>query len=322
MLWFPRHFSWAARLTPALTGGALGLALLAGVLRCIAADGNATVAAPASSGSVSVPALAPRTVPGIDLTLLPIPAGSFTMGSPSYPRDPSVLGPETKVTLTQAFWLGKYAVTQGQWKLLMGTDVIEQARRMLADDSLYFLKGKQQTMRDFLGVAKDSDPKVLIGKAGDNDPIYWVSWDEAATYCRKLTERERSAGRLPAGYEYRLPTDAEWEYACSMRTMRPIYRERNSSAVYTDPAVTENPWGLYDMLSDMGQWCGDWYADKLPGGNVTDPHGAEKGSIRVYHDGKWRSTGGKMVRAALRSSAETGTRISDLSFRVALAPME
>ena len=123
------------------------------------------------------------------IKLVPIPAGTFLMGSPADEsgRD-SDEGPQTKVTITKAFWLGKYAVTQGQWKTLMGTDAVEQARRMLADDTIYNF-GTPKTVRDLLGVAKDTDPKKLIGNVGEDYPIYWVSWDEATAFCRKLAAR-------------------------------------------------------------------------------------------------------------------------------------
>ena len=132
-------------------------------------------------------------------------------------------GPRTQVTLPDSFWLGRVPVTQGQWKALIGTDLVEQARLMLADGTNYPLAGEQQPIHRALGVTADSDPTAQIGILGDDLPIYYVSWEEATEFCRRLTERERVAKRLPAGYEYRLPTEAEWEYACRAGTGEATY---------------------------------------------------------------------------------------------------
>jgi len=132
------------------------------------------------------------TIEDIGLMLLPIPAGVFTMGTPDEgdqtesrfvskssvenfgPRADE--GPQTEVTLTEAFWLGKTEVTQGQWEAMMGTNF-----------SL---------------------------TRGENQPAERGSWEDSMEFCEKLTEREREAGRLLAGHEYTLPTEAQWEYAC------------------------------------------------------------------------------------------------------------
>lgn len=87
-----------------------------------------------------------RTVPGLGLKLMPIPAGTFSMGKTGRV---DIDGPQTDVTISRPFWLGRTEVTHAQWRELMATDLIEQARRMLADDTLYTLQGKQQTARDF-----------------------------------------------------------------------------------------------------------------------------------------------------------------------------
>ena len=313
--------------------------------------------------AVSLRAAEPRTVPGLGLKLMPIPAGTFTMGSPAAePGRTADEGPQTRVTISQAFWLGQTEVTQSQWKALMGTDVVEQARRMLADDTLYTLAGKQQTLRDFYKRTKESDPNDgLVQNAADDAPMYWVSWEEAVAFCRRLTERERTAGRVPAGYEYRLPTEAEWEYACRAGTTEATYAGEmeikgkanapvldriawyrgNSSEGYTGKGANTaaweekqypggtaaqravatkrpNDWGLYDMLGNVWEWSGDWYADKLPGGAVRDPTGATSGSRRVYRGGGWRDSPG-LVRAAYRDGDSPGYR-GNLGFRPALAP--
>jgi formylglycine-generating enzyme required for sulfatase activity len=165
------------------------------------------------------------------IKLVPIPAGTFLMGSPSRPLGLTNELPLTKVTITKSFWLGKCTVTQGQWETLMGTDVVEQARRRLglADDNdpkaLTGSAGPRPPAHATPPPKPDaiSNPMALIGNVGDDYPIYCVTWGEAVAFCRKLTEQERTAKRLPPDYEYRLPTEAEWEYACRAGTTEETY---------------------------------------------------------------------------------------------------
>lgn len=322
-------------------------------------QGLACVCAFAAFAAVSLHAAEPRTVPGLGLKLMPIPAGTFAMGKTGRV---DIDGPQTEVTISRPFWLGRTEVTHAQWRELMATDLIEQARRMLADDTLYTLQGKQQTARDFYKQQKDTDPRELVYNAADDAPMYWVSWDEATAFCRRLTERESAAGRLPGGYEYRLPTEAEWEYACRAGSTEATYAgdlkiigrsnapvldaiawyAGNSSEAYTGkgqdtagwpekqyPGGTASPravatkkpnaWGLHDMLGNVWEWCGDRYAEKLSGGSVSDPSGPETGSQRVDRGGGW-DTHAAYCRSAFRARNSQGRRGGNLGFRVALAP--
>ena len=149
---------------------------------------------------------------GLDLTMIWCPAGTFSMGALGQ------IGTQNagvhKVTLTKGFWLGETEVTQGQWRKLMGTGLHDQARKALSSDVLFQEKGEKKTLRQFLNRSRDADPADLCGDVDDNVPIYYVNWEEACEFCNRLTTAERHAGRLPDGYEYRLPTEAEWEYAC------------------------------------------------------------------------------------------------------------
>jgi len=190
------------------------------------AAGYASVVAAALAAGPGDPASEPgRNIPDIQMQLAWIPPGTFTMGSPDDEpgRRPNE-GPRTEVTLRRGFWMGTHEVTHGQWKAIMGTSLQDQVRRAVADDTPYFIGAKQMmTIRDFFGVGKDGDPGQLLGNTDDNLPMIWVSWNEASEFCSRLTGREQAAGRLPAGCEYRLPTEAEWEYACRAGTKEATY---------------------------------------------------------------------------------------------------
>ena len=238
-------------------------------------------------------------MPDLGLALMPIKAGSFLMGD----------APGHKVTLTKFYWLGKYEVTQGEYEKLMGK----------------------------------SPSKFKGAKL----PVEQVSWTDALAFCAKLTDRERQAGRLPAGYEYRLPTEAEWEYACRAGTQTGYsfgddagklsqygnYCDRSNTDGFswqdkdhddghdkTSPvgAYKPNAWGLYDMHGNVWEWCLDWFGD-YPAGAVTDPAGPRTGSNRVYRGGGWYDNA-RYCRAAYRGRGDPASTISNLGFRVALAP--
>jgi formylglycine-generating enzyme required for sulfatase activity len=221
-----------------------------------------------------------------------IPPGSFMMGSA---RGNDNEGPVTRVTLTKAFSLGKTQVTQRSWVAVMG-----------------------------------SNPSHF---KGESLPVESVSWDEAMDFCRKLTERERSAGSLPSGYVYTLPTEAQWEYACRAGTtghyageVRAMAWSAENAGGATHVVATKqaNAWGLHDMHGNVWEWCADWYADKLPGGRVSDSvsasdgEGAAAGFYRVNRGGGWCGDA-----AGCRSSARywdwPGYRLDYLGFRLALS---
>ncbi len=232
-----------------------------------------------------------RTVPDLELTLVPIPAGTFTMGSPADERGRSPNeGPQTKVTFAKAFWLGATEVTQKQWTALMPEN--------------------------------PSQYKV------EANPVEKISWPEAVEFCAKLTERERAAGRLPEGYVYALPTEAQWEYACRAGTTGEYagvlgdlaWYFKNTDGLAPKPVAQKKPnaWGLFDMHGNVWEWCADWYAP-YAGGSVTDPRGAPDGKIRVARGGGW---GDNAVdcRAAFRAAFKPVQRGNSVGFRVALVP--
>ena len=224
-----------------------------------------------------------------------IPPGTFTMGSPEMDRYNYEV-PQTQVTISQGFWMGRYEVTQKEYQAIMG-----------------------------------SNPSYW---RGDTLPVEQVSWSDATSYCERLTAQERAAGRLPAGYICRLPTEAEWEYACRAGTTTrfsfghdPDYASlanygwyKNNSDLQTHPVGLKlpNPWGLYDMHGNVFEWCLDWHSIPLPGGSVTDPKGPSSGLIRVSRGGNWYSLG-EFCRSANRNGGFPGYGSKGTGFRTVLA---
>mgnify|MGYP000163557830 CR=1 FL=1 len=237
----------------------------------------------------------PYTIPGLGLGLVWIAPGTFIMGSPSTEaaRAPDE-GPPVSVSLTHGYWLGKYEVTQGEWVALMGNN--------------------------------PSHFKTI----GLNGPVETVSWREANEFCRRLTERERASDRLPPGYSYTLPTEAQWEYACRAGSRGAYSGELDAMGWYNADGEdmshvvgqkAANAWGLYDMHGNVWEWCLDWYAD----GYRKDANGAAvspaKGSYRVSRGGSWNCPA-ENCRSALRRWLSPADRGNRLGFRLALSPVK
>ncbi|MCB9913184.1 MAG: formylglycine-generating enzyme family protein [Planctomycetes bacterium] len=224
-----------------------------------------------------------------------IPPGTFLMGSPS--TEPGRYydeGPRTEVTISRGFWMGKHEVTQREYQERMGTN-----------------------------------PSSFTGDL--DRPVEGVTWHDAVAFCVALTQAEQEAGRLPTGYEYRLPSEAQWEYACRAGTTTRFgfaetgadlaqyawYSGNSNGMPHAVGRKLPNAWGLYDMHGNVWEWCGDRYATSYPGGTVTDPLGPDSGSSRVNRGGSWYNAAYN-CRSALRFNDLPSRRYSDLGFRVAL----
>ena len=301
----------------------------------------ATIPKPFSAG----PPVAgkPWDLPLNDRVTIPmnwIPAGTFVMGSPDDETGrKSDEGPQTTVTLTKGYWMGKTEVTIGQWKAVTGMNVRDKAIKLLSDTTVYaFPGGKKATIREFMGFGKDDIDKILSHES-DETPMYFVNWYEAMQFCKELTEQERAAHRLPTGYEYTLPTEAQWEYACRAGTTGAVYGEStdaiawygaNSYKGYTGKGLGNpsagphdagsklaNQWGMQDMLGNIWEWCYDWYDAAYSGGHVTDPTGPATGSYKVNRGGSFGS-GVYDERSAARAQNPPNEASAWRGFRIGL----
>ena len=163
-------------------------------------------------------------------------------------------------------------------------------------------------------------------KSGDDYPVERVSWGDCQEFLRKLNARSPQAG-----YEWRLPTEAQWEYACRAGATGAFggtgrlddmgwYSDNSGRQTHPVGKKTANAWGLYDMHGNVWEWCADWYGSYLTG-TVTDPPGPSSGPGRVSRGGSWCNSA-RLSRSANRDSGDPGARTYALGFRVALVPVQ
>jgi formylglycine-generating enzyme required for sulfatase activity len=205
------------------------------------------------------------------MEFVPVPAGSFLMGSDTTGNNER---PAHQVTITHGFLMGRYEVTAAQWKAVMSRDP-------------YNFKG-------------------------DNYPVQFVSWNHAQEFIQRLNQ-------MNDGYTYRLPTEAEWEYACRAGTTGNYadeldwiawYESNSDDKVHPVGERHPNAWGLYDMEGNLWEYCQDWYSENFYSQSPSsDPQGPASGPERVERGGSFRDSGPSSASydgSNLRSSARRG----------------
>jgi formylglycine-generating enzyme required for sulfatase activity len=266
------------------------------------------------------------TPPKVFGNMVWITCGTFTMGREQYaprvqilPPDAITEGevndlPQTRVTISDGFWMGKYEVTQREYLAVVGVN-------------------------------------PSYNKGNLDFPVERVMWDDAVAFTRAVTMRERNAGRLPAGYEYRLPTEAEWEYACRAGTTTELhYGEKllagmaNFNAFFEYPpcgihvfgcknpagarddyrttpvgSYAPNAWGLHDMHGNVSEWCLDSFSVSLTGGSVTDPLISKESPYRSSRGGSYLNSAYDCL-SGMRLFWARSNRESTQGFRLVLAP--
>ncbi|HQR07645.1 MAG TPA: formylglycine-generating enzyme family protein [Gemmatales bacterium] len=250
-----------------------------------------------------------REVAGIKMCWCP--AGKFTMGSPRHEPERRPGEDQVEVTISKGFWMAKYETTQSEWKRVMG-----------------------------------KLPGELTGELPEEDdlPVGNVNFAEAESFCKKLTEMGHQSGSLPREWEFRLPTEAQWEYACragtttatsfgdSIGNRQANFKGKPFNGGEAGPATGKaakvgsypaNAWGLHDLHGNTCEWCRDWFHLKLPGGVDPDLHDAREtatknrtGDVSRSRRGAAWGDDGWANRSAFRQRFEPERRYDHIGFRV------
>ncbi len=219
----------------------------------------------------------------LNLKMVNVPGGSFQMGSNNGEDDEK---PVHQVTVS-SFSIGKYEVTQAQWRAVMG-----------------------------------KDPEELSFKGCDQCPVESVSWEDIQEFLTKLNAK--------TGKKYRLPTEAEWEFAArggnkkegfeyaGSSTLKDVawYGDNSDSKTHPVGSKKPNALGIYDMSGNVYEWCQDWFSD-YSSASQTNPKGAAKGSYRVNRGGSWFNPA-RYCRVSFRNCNSPANRRNLLGFRLAL----
>jgi sulfatase modifying factor 1 len=255
-----------------------------------------------------------RAVIRVSTNMLWVSPGTFVMGSPSNEVQRAASETPHTVTLTRGFYVKKFLVTQAEYLSLMNTN------------PSYFNTNN--------GFVQDLQR-----------PVEQVSWANATNYCAALTQQERVAGRIFADWSYRLPTEAEWEYACRAGTATPFYlgndllsgaanfngqfeyiggfgTSNNASGINLNRTVAvggyaANGGGLHDMAGNVWEWCSDWFAN-FTTASAIDPQGPATGTARVFRGGAF-NVPGRDCRSAARASTNPALGANTVGFRVVLS---
>jgi formylglycine-generating enzyme required for sulfatase activity len=242
------------------------------------------------------------------------------MGSPTNEAERLLDEVEHTVTISRGFYIGQFEVTQDEYSAVTS-----------------------------------NNPSFFNGT---NLPVESVAWGDAANYCRLLTQQQRALGQISTNWTYRLPTEAEWEYACRTNAGGPsgtvttpktafsfgpsllgqmanfygleeydssigsiAVTNQNYFAAQTVPvgSYPASVLGLCDMHGNVAEWCQDWYGAYPATNNVTDPQGPGTGAFRTYRGGSWQDNGVN-CRTAQRFSTDPTNSYNNLGFRVVLAP--
>jgi formylglycine-generating enzyme required for sulfatase activity len=241
---------------------------------------------------------------GVTLKMVSLPAGKFLMGSPDSDLDAESYEKPQHLVQVNSFAIGKYPVTQAQYQAVMGTNATSQKS----------LRGKRRATAASLPSYFQNNPQ---------NPVEQVSWNDAQAFCQKLSQI--------TGKTYRLPTEAEWEYACRAGTTTRYYfgDDANQLGDYawyggnsqntTHPVGQKRPnaWGLYDMIGNVWEWCEDNWHDSYIGAPTDGSAWIKNGNdYQILRGGYWGDVPLRCRSAVRVNGLRRDDRDDDLGFRV------
>lgn len=275
----PRSTGVRCRVTCSFFYATLALALFCGAPICRAASTDRSRSAPRE--------LSIEVSPGLVMEFVLISPGNFVMGSDPDEGDGDEK-PQHRVTISHAYWMGKYEVTQAQWKAIMGTD-----------------------------------PSHF---KGPNLPVETVSWKECQTFLAKLSQKTGRTFSLPteAQWEYacRAGTTTPWSFGAQPELAEEFGWVGTNAQEKTHPVGTKkpNPWGLYDMHGNVWEWCADGYINPYPAGEVVDPFGSLDGHPPIVRGGGWSEHPVNLRSAYRNCNGEPDGKTDGIGFRCAMLP--
>jgi formylglycine-generating enzyme required for sulfatase activity len=228
-------------------------------------------------------------------------------------------GPRHRVRITRPFWLGRCEVTVGQFRRFVDQTGYQTDAERDGIGGYAVVNGSWVQHPKFVWNGDHDFPQT------DNDPVVFVSWNDAEAFCQWLSKH--------LDVEFRLPTEAEWEYACRAGTTTPWcggsddadlreygwFGATSAGKLHPVGQLRANGFGLYDMHGNVWEWCADWYAaDRYGPSPMDDPTGPLTGSSRIQRGGDWFYSS-QQCRSAKRVFGSPGDRSVSLGFRLAAA---
>jgi|694.fasta_scaffold75204_1 formylglycine-generating enzyme required for sulfatase activity len=252
----------------------------------------------------------------IGMKLVRMPPGKYLRGSPVDEIGSQDDESQHEVTLTREFYIGAFEVTQAEYE------------QVIRENPSYFPEPVIHPAVRHPETGRLISPERKERSDGSRYPVDRVSWDDAVRFCEKLSARPEEVRR---GRVYRLPSEAEWEYACragsttaysfggesSLLSQFGWYSENSKQSTHSVGEKQANAWGLYDMHGNVSEWCLDYHLN-YPEESLVDPLGPPAGRRRVCRGGNWSELTAANCRSAHREGLASGVKLRAVGLRVVM----